>query len=329
MQKQNSKGAGIDFIAFANEYIAKLENNGQRGYAESVKAAVRNLTDYFGRSSVSIKEINIENVSGFISYMQKPRTVQRVDRFGNVSEVEKRGVKPQTLKDYLGDIKTIFNAACEKYNGEDQELAIITHNPFTSKKLRITVNREPQKRTLSTEDIAKILNTEEVPGKRMQLARDVLAMSFYLVAMNTADLFDDDAKLIEDRLEYRRMKTRTRRGDEAIMSIRIEPEALPLMRKYRDPERKRLSRLHLIQMRAAYEAGFKKCAETLGILKPYLNLNQAYKLYGRGTVDRWANEKLITIIKDGTGTSKCRIKRDEIELVASLSNRSSWYEHYE
>lgn len=90
-----------------------------------------------------------------------------------------------------------------------------------------------------------------------------------------------------------------------------------------------ISRLHLIQMRAAYEAGFNKCAETLGLIKPYISLNAAYKTYGRRIVDRWAEEGLITIIKDGTGTSKCRIKRDEIELVASMSNRTSWYEHYE
>lgn len=90
-----------------------------------------------------------------------------------------------------------------------------------------------------------------------------------------------------------------------------------------------ISRLHLMQIRAAYEAGFSKCAETMGLIKPYISLNQAYKTYGRNTVDRWASEKLITIIKDGTGTSKCRIKRDEIELIASMSNRTSWYEHYE
>lgn len=86
-----------------------------------------------------------------------------------------------------------------------------------------------------------------------------------------------------------------------------------------------LNRDILVQMQASYEAGFRKCAETLGLLKPYISLREAYKIYGRATVDRWIEEGLVHVIKDGTNTSKCRIKRDEIELVASISNRASWF----
>ena len=57
------------------------------------------------------------------------------------------------------------------------------------------MKEEPEKRDLSEDDLVKILKAEAVPGKRMQLARDVLALSFYLLAMNTADLFGDDAEL--------------------------------------------------------------------------------------------------------------------------------------
>ena len=90
-----------------------------------------------------------------------------------------------------------------------------------------------------------------------------------------------------------------------------------------------IDRLHLMQMQATYEAGFNKCAETLGLLKPYLSLNQCCKRWGRKTVERWADEGLITIEKDGTKNSRCRILREKIELVASMSNRASWYEHHE
>lgn len=86
-----------------------------------------------------------------------------------------------------------------------------------------------------------------------------------------------------------------------------------------------LNRDFLFQLQASYEAGFRKCAETLGLLKPYLSLREAQKTYGRSTVDRWINEGLVHVIKDGTNTSKCRIRREEIELVASMSNRASWY----
>ena len=86
--------------------------------------------------------------------------------------------------------------------------------------------------------------------------------------------------------------------------------------------------LQLKQMQAIIEVAVSKIAVDCGLRKPYLSLNQAYKKYGRKTVNRWIAEKRITVIRDGTGTSKCRIKREEIELVAATSNRDSWFEHH-
>ena len=88
-----------------------------------------------------------------------------------------------------------------------------------------------------------------------------------------------------------------------------------------------LDRDFIWQLRAAYECGYRKCAEQLGHLKPYISLNEAYRTYGRATVDRWVKEGLVEIIKDGTNSSKCRIHRETIEIVASMSNRESWWDN--
>lgn len=87
--------------------------------------------------------------------------------------------------------------------------------------------------------------------------------------------------------------------------------------------------LQLRQVQAIVDAAVNKALAKAGLITPYISLKEAEKMYGRGTVARWADERLITIIKDGTRTSKCRINRAEIELVASMSNRASWYEHHE
>lgn len=87
--------------------------------------------------------------------------------------------------------------------------------------------------------------------------------------------------------------------------------------------------LHVIQVQAAYVAGYKKCLEDAGKLKPYISQAQAYAKYGRVVVDRWVNEGLITVIKDGANNCRCRINREQIELIAETSNRNSWYEHNE
>lgn len=47
--------------------------------------------------------------------------------------------------------------------------------------------------------------------------------------------------------------------------------------------------------------------------------------YGRSV----AAEGLIEIIKDGTRNSKCRVLAERIELVASQSNRASWFDNHE
>ncbi len=90
-----------------------------------------------------------------------------------------------------------------------------------------------------------------------------------------------------------------------------------------------LDRLQLLQIQAAYDAGYAKALAKYGELKPYISLKEAYRMYGQGTVERWADEGLITKIKDGTGSSRVRIDRQQIELVAGESNRCSWFEHHE
>lgn len=63
--------------------------------------------------------------------------------------------------------------------------------------------------------------------------------------------------------------------------------------------------------------------------KKYYSLTECYEKFGRGTVDRWADEGLIEIIKYGIRKSKCRILSADIELVASQSNRASWFDNHE
>lgn len=269
-QKENAGGAGIDFIAFCNAHIQALRNAGRNGTAGRFEAVIRNLCDYFGRAVVYVKEINVANLTGFIEYMQKPRTVTRRNQRGKEVTKQVPGCKAQTVKDYIADIQTLFNAACDHYNDEDSEIVLITHRPFSSKKLQIEVREEPKKRDLPVEDLIKILQAETVPGQRMQLARDVLALSFYLLAMNTADLFGSDAALMVRRITYHRQKTAPRRKDEALFSVKIEPEALPLLRKYRDPDKKRLFCFYKIysdfrNFNANVNKGCKQLAAYLGI----------------------------------------------------------------
>lgn len=74
----------------------------------------------------------------------------------------------------------------------------------------------------------------------------------------------------------------------------------------------------------AAEMGANAALSQAGLIKPYLSKQEAYKIYGRGLVDRWIKEKLVTPRKDGGASAKWRIDRIEIEAVAKASNRPSY-----
>lgn len=58
-----------------------------------------------------------------------------------------------------------------------------------------------------------------------------------------------------------------------------------------------------------------------GGLKPYLSKAEAYRKYGRGTVDKWINEGHLSLSQDEAGSSsKMRINRSEIEALAEADD---------
>jgi len=74
----------------------------------------------------------------------------------------------------------------------------------------------------------------------------------------------------------------------------------------------------------AAELGAMKALETAGLLKPYIKLREANRMYGSAIVGRWYQEGLIHFIKDGNNNSSVRIDRIEIEATAKASNRGTY-----
>lgn len=58
-----------------------------------------------------------------------------------------------------------------------------------------------------------------------------------------------------------------------------------------------------------------------GSLKPFISKSEAYRMYGRGKVDKWISEGHLSIGQDEVGTSsKMRINRNEIEALAQADD---------
>jgi hypothetical protein len=74
----------------------------------------------------------------------------------------------------------------------------------------------------------------------------------------------------------------------------------------------------------AAELGAKTVLTEAGLIKPYISKSEASRMSGRTNLNRWVQEGLVTLIKDGPGTAKIRINRIQFESVMKTSNRPSY-----
>lgn len=88
---------------------------------------------------------------------------------------------------------------------------------------------EPKECDLTIEEFQRIRNTE-VEGKRMNLGKDMLLLSFYLCGINLKDLLNVD--LSGDILSFERCKTLNAKTGKATITIPIHSEAKAIINKY-------------------------------------------------------------------------------------------------
>lgn len=211
-----------DFFEYVNSIIEKFIQNGSKGMAANYRSALNAFKEFSGVSRISINEINGKLVSEFANYLKN------ADSKRYRHEKVKNSGRALTL--YLSILRAIINRARAEYNDEDKDQVVIRVNPFA--KYKIPKEVRPPQRALSIEKIRAIrdleLGSEMV---RAKMARDCFMLSFYMIGMNSADLFDHPP-IIDGRITYERKKTRTRREDKALISVKVEPEAEVLFSKY-------------------------------------------------------------------------------------------------
>ncbi|PWK80348.1 integrase-like protein [Mucilaginibacter oryzae] len=223
----------INIVEFGREQIKHLENQDRGASANDMKRVVNSLVDYFKTEQVPITRIRAAFLVEYEAYLKSPRTMIRLDQFQRPITRKVKGLQKAGLHNHMRDLRILFNNVCDFYNDEDMEVIIVKHNPFSKYKIgKPAKNTKPK---LNIKQVRKIMNCEVPINSRMELARDLAMLSFYLCGMNAADLFrlpPASFLLSRQRLEYNRKKTMTRREDEAFMSINIPDIAVPLIRKY-------------------------------------------------------------------------------------------------
>lgn len=226
----------LDFIAFGRTYIQQLRDKGRTGNANMYKTALDALIRFLGRDTVDINEITSKFVKRFIDFIEneKPRPGH------------KKGRRAPSL--YCATLKALHNAAKAEYNDEDMGTIRISLSPFTRTKVPPVPRTE--KKPMTLEQLRAVFHVpDDDTFKRRgdynirDFGRDIGLLSFFLIGINTVDLYNCTG-IQNGRLIYNRTKTKNRRQDRAKIDIRIEPEVLPLIEKYRDPTGVRLFEFH-------------------------------------------------------------------------------------
>lgn len=212
--KQKKDKRGISFTDFANKWIYSSTIKGIKNY----KTALNALYAFVGRDNILCEEINVKTMKAFENALKD---------------------RPRAQSLYPNCIKTIFNAAKEYYNDEDNDIIRIKHSLDKYKPVEQNI---AEKRALDVETIRRIFalpyDNIRVKGKssRHDLALDCFRLSFCLMGMNSADLYYAD-RLEDNTIIYDRMKTKDRRRDKAEIHVKITDYIKQLIEKYKGKER--------------------------------------------------------------------------------------------
>ena len=233
---EQEKQQTIDFIKFSREWIASTTIKGAPNYTTAINALVR----FVGKEELDINLITLDFLEQFKAFLIGERDA----RTKKLMQQGKRVTSNRTLSLYLVSIKKLFNEAKRKYNKKDKNLILIPNSPFED--FKIPKQEATRKRAIPADIIKKVWKLPYKDMKkgykstcRYNLAKDCFILSFCLIGINSADLYNA-TKMRENTIIYNRTKTKARRLDGAKMMVDIPKIVQPLIDKYKDSTGKRL-----------------------------------------------------------------------------------------
>lgn len=236
LKGEQIKSQEIDFIQFSREWITHATIKGAENYTTAINA----LVAFLGQEELKISQLTKGLLERFASYINARREVK-------VKELIRQGKRVpsnRALSLYLGSIRHLFNEAKKHYNDYDRHIILIGSSPFEN--FKIPKQEATRKRAISADLIRQIYKLpylynsrgKETQG-RYNLAKDCFILSFCLIGINSADLYNC-SELDSNVITYYRTKTTSRRVDKAKMQVKVPALIMPLLKKYRDIKGQRI-----------------------------------------------------------------------------------------
>lgn len=298
--EEGIKAEDINVVEFGRRRIEELKKANRSGSAKNMQSAINGLIDFFRTEDIRITDIRANMLQRYEEFLRNPRTQTRPDQFHRPRTREIAGMATNGVHNSMRDLRILFNCIREFYNDEDEGVMIVKHYPFRKYKLpHVEPTNKPK---LTVEQVIAIRDFVAEPGSRMELARDLFMLSFYLCGMNSVDIYKlpppDES---EDRIGYNRSKTKGRRRDQAYISIFIPKVAKPLYMKYAGTLKKRYVSQYSLNYALAY--GIKKIGKALGHKDPeFYNARHAF-----GDLAR----------------NRCRFSMDDVGLAMNHKDQSN------
>lgn len=237
----------LSFSCFAREWMEKSRIKSLKNY----KTAVNAFEKYLDKEDIKFSDVNVKALKGF---------------------EESLSDRPRAKSLYTNCVVKIFNDAREYYNDEDNDIVQIKH---TLKKYTPPKQNVARQRALDLRDILRIIKLPYEGRKtlkgdvcRRDLAKDCFMLSFFLMGINSVDLYNA-TECDGEYITYERTKTKDRRNDKAKISVRIHPFIKELVAKYRG-NGKRVFNFHeryssAGDLNKAINMGLKEIGKELGI----------------------------------------------------------------
>ena len=267
LQADEERQKPVDFILFCQWWIANTTIKGKKNYQSAINAFIA----YMGTEHLEASKFTSSILNGFMDYLKK----QSEQRAEALIKSGKRVPTNRSVSLYLGSLRHLFNEAKKKYNDYDRNIIRITNSPFEY--VTVPKQQATRKRAITPDQIRSIwlypykynkdgtLKRESIAN----MAKDSFILSFCLIGMNSADLFNC-TEFSDDTITYYRTKTTARRIDKAKMVVKIPPFVKPLFEKYRDKTGQRIFKFHLLyntdkNFNRAINKGLKEIGDQLGI----------------------------------------------------------------
>ena len=211
-------GGGGTFTDYFKSFIEKKAGRTREIYQNTLDKIVRMHGD-----DVPFDAVNYAWLENF------DRSMRESDIRNGRGEVLRTGLATNARAIHMRNIRAVFNKAI------DEEVIGLELYPFR----RFKIEKErTRKRAVSLTQLRALFDYPYETAAE-EWAVDVARMIFYLIGINTVDLFNLE-EYDGEYIHYRRAKTGT------LYSIKVEPEAAALLEKYRGRE-------HLLNFRERFK----------------------------------------------------------------------------